>query len=219
MLELYYVCPDSWDRVRASWIGGPIEKYVEWLTENRYTATTVLKRVPILMEFGEFTRRQGATTIEELSGHIEGFAQYWLQKHGQGCKTEKARHAVLGEARRPVMQMLVLVMPELKEKIRIEPFQELAPGLFDYLRNERGLKESTLNHYRSNLYAFERYLQNIGLKELRDLSPVILSGFVTSSSGLCKNSLGIRCTAVRILLQYLYRERIIANDLSGTLDV
>jgi len=218
MLELYYVYPETWDRIRASWIGGPIERYVEWLTENCYTATTVRKRVPILMEFGEFARRQGVTILEELPGHIEGFAQYWLQKHGQGCKTDEARNRVLMEAQNPARQMLVLLMPELKEKGRVEPFQELAPGLFDYMRNERGIKESTLHHYRSNLYAFERYLQNIGLKELHVLSPVILSGFVTSSSGLCKDSLGLRCTAVRILLRYLYRERIIANDLSGALD-
>lgn len=218
MLELYYVRPDSWDRVRTSWIGGAIERYVRWLNENRYASRTILRRIPRLVEFGEFTQWQGATKLEDLPEHIEGFAQYWLQKHGQGCKTEKARRAVLEEARSPVTQMLALVMPEIKEKNRVEPFQELAPGLFDYMRNERGIKESTLQHYRSNLYAFERYLQNIGIKELRNLSPVILSGFVTSSSGLCKNSIGIRCTAVRILIRYLYREQIIANDLSGVLD-
>lgn len=218
MLELYYVNPETWDRIRASWIYGPIERYVEWLNKHSYSATTVRKRIPILMEFGEFARRQGVTILEELPGHIEGFAQYWLQKHGQGCKTDEARKRVLMEAQNPARQMLVLLMPELKEKGRVEPFQKLVPGLFDYMKNERGIKESTLQHCRSNLYAFERYLQNIGLKELRNLSPVILSGFLTSSSGLCKNSLGIRCTAVRILIRYLYRERIIANDLSGALD-
>jgi len=218
MLEFYYVKPETWDRFRASWIYGPIERYVEWLNKNSYSATTVRKRVPILVEFGEFARQQGVTTLEELPGHIEGFAQYWLQKHGQGCKTDEARNKVLTEAQIPARQMLVLFMPELKEKSKVEPFQELAPGLFDYMRNERGIKESTLRHYRSNLYAFERYLQKIGLKELRNLSPVILSGFVTGSSGLCKDSLGIRCTAVRILVRYLYREQIIANDLSGALD-
>lgn len=218
MLELYYVRPDTCDHVRASWIGGPIERYVKWLTENGYSSRTVLRRIPLLMEFGEFARLQGATTLADLPEQIEGFTKHWLQKHGQGCKTDKARSCVLDEARNPVMQMLSLIMPELKEKRRVEPFQELVPGLFDYLRNERGLKESTLHHYRNSLYAFEKYLQNIGLKELSDLSPVILSGFVTSSSGLCKDTLGIRCTAVRILLRYIYRERIIASDLSDVID-
>ena len=218
MLEQYYVRPDTCDYVRNSWIGVPIERYVEWLTEKGYASRTVLRRIPLLMEFGEFARRQAVTTLEDLPGQIEGFMQYWLQKHGQGCKTDKARNCVLDEARNPVLQMLSLVIPELKKKCRVEPFQELVPGLFDYLRNERGLKESTIHHYRTNLYAFEKYLHNIDLKGLSDLSPVILSGFVTSSSWLCKDSLGTRCTAVRILLRYIYRERIISNDLSGALD-
>ena len=33
MLERYFVKPDTVDRIRASWLGAPIEKYVNWLTE------------------------------------------------------------------------------------------------------------------------------------------------------------------------------------------
>lgn len=71
-LERYYVYPDTTDRVRSSWIGGPIERYVEWLTENRYKPRTILRRVPLLMEFGEFARQHGAKKLEELPGYIEG---------------------------------------------------------------------------------------------------------------------------------------------------
>ncbi|MCL6449521.1 MAG: site-specific integrase [Armatimonadetes bacterium] len=219
MLERYYVHPDTCDRVRSSWIGGPIERYVEWLTENGYSSRTVLRRIPLLMEFGEFTRQHGATKLEELPGYIEGFILHWVKKHGQGCKTDQARKKVEEEARNPVEQMLCLVIPSFGDKSRTrEPFQDLAPGFFDYLQNERGLKEATIDHYRSNLRSFENYLQEINLHEPHNLSPVILSGFVTNSSGLCKTSLGTRCTALRVFLRYLYRERIIAKDLSSTLD-
>jgi integrase/recombinase XerD len=30
MLERYFVKPATVDRVRASWIGGPIEQYIGW---------------------------------------------------------------------------------------------------------------------------------------------------------------------------------------------
>lgn len=178
MLERYYVRPETCDRVRASWIGGPIERYVEWLTENGYSSRSVLRRIPLLMEFGEFTRQHGATKLEELTGYIEGFTLHWVKKHGQGCKIDQARKRVEEEARNPVEQMLCLVIPSFGDKGRArEPFQDLAPGFFDYLQNERGLKESTLVHYRSNLRSFENYLQEISLHELHTLSPVILSGF------------------------------------------
>ena len=32
MLERYYVRPKTVDQIRSSWIGGAIEKYVEWLS-------------------------------------------------------------------------------------------------------------------------------------------------------------------------------------------
>jgi len=70
MLERYYVRPDSVDRVRASWVGEPIERYVEWLTQRGYASRTVLRRIPLLIEFGEFTRHCGATKFEELPDHV-----------------------------------------------------------------------------------------------------------------------------------------------------
>jgi len=220
MLERYYVRPESCDRVRSSWIGGLIERYVEWLTENGYSSRTVLRRIPLLMEFGEFTRQHGATKFEELPKHIEGFKLHWVKKHGQGCKTDQARKKVEEEARNPVEQMLGLVIPSFGDKGRTrEPFQDFAPGFFDYLQNERGLKEATIALYRGHLCCFEKYLQEVGLNELHTLSPVILSGFLSNGSErLCKKSLRGRCTALRVFLRYLYRERIVENDLSNTLD-
>ena len=38
MLESYFVKPQTVDRVRASWIGAEIERYVEWLAEHGYCA-------------------------------------------------------------------------------------------------------------------------------------------------------------------------------------
>jgi len=34
MLEQYFLKPDTIDRLRASWIGKPIERYVRWLNEH-----------------------------------------------------------------------------------------------------------------------------------------------------------------------------------------
>jgi integrase/recombinase XerD len=36
MLEKYFVRPDTVDRVRASWIGAEVERYVESLDEQGY---------------------------------------------------------------------------------------------------------------------------------------------------------------------------------------
>jgi integrase/recombinase XerD len=34
MLESYFVRPQTVDRIRASWIGAEVERYVGWLTER-----------------------------------------------------------------------------------------------------------------------------------------------------------------------------------------
>jgi integrase/recombinase XerD len=82
MLEHYFVKPDTLDRLRASWIGEPIEQYVTWLHEHGYAARNVFRRVPLLWQFGEFARAQGATHWEELPQYVEAFSQVWAQKHG-----------------------------------------------------------------------------------------------------------------------------------------
>ena len=222
MLERYFVRPDSVDRIRSAWIGATIEKYVEWLTEQGYAARTVLRRVPLLMEFGGFARQHGVTTLEELPSQVEGFALHWLEKHGQRCKTDQTRAKVKEEARNPVDQMLALVIPGFQDPGRSrgsEPFQDAVPGFFDYLRKERGLSKRSVVLYQATLRAFEKYLREIGLGELESLSPVILSGFFTErSDGLSKTSIKNRCGMLRVFLRYLHREHIVGRDLGPTLD-
>lgn len=41
MLERYFVFPHTVDRILAGWIGEPIERYVEHLTEGGYAERTI----------------------------------------------------------------------------------------------------------------------------------------------------------------------------------
>jgi integrase/recombinase XerD len=68
MLERFFVRPDTVDRIRSSWIGGAIEQYVTWLTERKYAARTVHRRVPILMRFGEFAWDRGLASGTSFPG-------------------------------------------------------------------------------------------------------------------------------------------------------
>ena len=62
--------------------------------------------------------------------------------------------------------MLDLLIPEFSPRRRTPPpapFVESAPGFFDYLRDERGLKEASIQLYGHNLWLkqanqrFERF--------------------------------------------------------------
>lgn len=84
MLEQYYVRPVTVDRIRTSWVAPAIEQYVGWLAERRYASKTVSRRIPLLVAFGEFAKRRGATELAQLADHLEPFVQTWVSEHARG---------------------------------------------------------------------------------------------------------------------------------------
>ena len=222
MLDQYFKKPQTVDRIRESWLGEPIERYVVWLSENGYAARNVERRVPMLMHFAEFAREGGATTFDQLPGLVDAFVDHWVRTRRRRGRTKEAKRHIAGEARVPVIQMLALLIPGYRYRFHEPlptPFVESAPGFFDYLRNERGLKPLSIALYEHNLRRFQAYLDRVGLRTLDALSPALLSAFaVDSGRDLGKGSLSALCSHVRVFLRYLHRERLLTRDLSTSVD-
>ena len=83
MLNHYFIRPTTVDRIRSSWIGEAIERYVIWLEAKSYAKRNVFMRVPILLRFGQFAYHAGAKRWEELPAHVDSFVQTWLGRHGR----------------------------------------------------------------------------------------------------------------------------------------
>ncbi len=221
MLERYYLKPDTIDRIQASWIGEPIERYVQWLTEKGYAARNVYRRVPTLRHFGEFGQGHGAKSYEELANFVEPFVAQWVREHGSQYR--EIPRWVEHEARTPVEQMLQLVVPGFKGKGRSKrvkiPFLEQVPGFFLYLREERGLRERSILDYGHYLRLFEAYLKRIELGHLADLTPAILSAFlIQEGRSLSKPSVTSLCSSLRVFLRFIHRERGTETDLSSVIE-
>jgi integrase/recombinase XerD len=218
MLEHYFVRPTTVDRIRNAWLGDPIEQYVTWLNENGYAARCIFSRVPFLMHFGIYAQKKGATSWEHLPDHVDSFVACWVRDHSRWCQNAADRRSVENAARNPVMQMLRIILPDNAQcarQVLPNPFVASVPGFFPYLYQERGLQETTIGHYRHYLHRFERYLKVIGLTALHDLSIPVVSGFITDySRSFSKNSLRYPVGVLRVFLGYLYRERLIIEDLS-----
>lgn len=224
MLDRYFVRPATVDRIRASWIGPSIEQYVTWLADNGYATRNVFKRVPVLVQFGEFGRERGAARIEDLPAHVEAFVVRWVEQHGAGCSTTAARKKVASAARNPVEQMLRLVAPDFCGRPRAgwarTPFDRRAGRFFAYLVEERGLRPASIHHYKHHLGPFAAYLDRIGCHDIPAISPPILGSFIAESAGyLCPTSVRDRCGVLRVFLRYLHRERLIAKDLSECVEM
>jgi hypothetical protein len=213
MLERYFVRLKTVDEIRGSWIGPAIEQYVTWLHEQRYAARFVFSRVPTVMHFGRFAALRGAKTWAELPSHVDAFVDEGLHFIKKKRNTKASRRRLRSDLRRPVEQMLELVVPGYKGLGRARrttrPFRDQLPGFFDYLVSERGVCQGTVYNYDCYLVAFQKYLTREGVASLHDVEPKHLTAFTVerAAAGLGKAALGMACTCLRVFFRYAHRER------------
>jgi integrase/recombinase XerD len=219
MLERYYVRPETIDRIRSAWIGPLIDQYATWMLGRGYAARNLAKRVPLLLNFGAFARREGATDYAQLPAHVEAFIDFWMHRSDRrGGVIDRAPAEVATDLRGPIQQMLRLVVPgfvgRTRRRFPHEPFLDHVPEFFSYLRQERGLREETIEQYVHHLWAFDAYLKRIGLQDLHALSPLVVSSFLTERGPHLRPG-GIHncCSILRVFLQYLHRTGLVARDL------
>ena len=223
MLESYYVRPQAVDRIRASWIGAEIERYVVWLGEESYSRASVRCRVPVLFAFGEFACAAGARSVSDLPAHVEAFVAERIPADRAAQLGAVTARQCVKNIRVPIEQMLGLVVPGFAGSRRVllgVPFSDELPGFFEHLLCERGLRPTTLHGYGCYLRSFEQYLGQVGVTQLVELSPALISEFIAerSRSGMATASVGLLCGALRGFLRYAYRQGVLVSDLSKTVD-
>ncbi len=223
MLENYFVHPDTIHGIRSCWLGEAIDRYVEWLVEQGYGPGSIYRRVPVVRRFGQFAWAQGARTFDDLPEQVEPFVSHWIAERDGGQNTERTRR-FRNEIRGPVEQILSLILPGFVRRGRQplgipDPFVTQAPDFFTYLSDERGLRESSIKHYRHFLFRLEVYLEHVHVASLRELSPIVLTAFITQSMReLSPNTISGFCSSVRVFLRYLHREGLIAHDLAAIIE-
>ncbi|MGA2876360.1 MAG: site-specific integrase [Nitrososphaerales archaeon] len=221
MLEKFFVKPETLEKIRNSWLGTPIESYVAWLVENGYANRSVYRRVPMLMQFGEFAKAAGANDFGDLPNHAEAFTNHWVALHGQNAKTRSAIRSVAYEASNPINQMLRILLPDFgKKSSDPQSKHDCLVKFFEFLREERGLSPRTIRLYRHCLKRFEQYLARVGIADLAQLSPPVISAFITDAS-IASRKGGPQqgtCSVLRILLRYLRREGILRRDLTSVVE-
>jgi integrase/recombinase XerD len=222
MLDHYFTKPSTLDRVRASWFAPAIEKYVERLAGEGYSRSSITRRVALLCRFAEFAEARGARTVVAAEPLLEGFVNAWQRSHAQRRPTPPNTDFAKN-TRTPVQQAIHLALSGaiVRQRSRSPlPFSDAAPGFFAYLREERGLKEATIGHYRHYLNRLASYLHRKGVESLGALSPALLARFVVDNAPqLSRSARRDLCGCTRVLLSYCYRERIIGRDLSNAVEM
>ena len=132
-----------------------------------------------MVSFGEFAKAHGASEVKNLPDHVEPFVQAWIYERAGGRCSVRRRKQLGNEVRNPIRQMLRLAVPGYIGRRRLHkpdnPFERQAPGLLRYLTEEKGLRQSSIHHYRFFLRQFAAYLERTGVDDLARLSPTMLS--------------------------------------------
>jgi hypothetical protein len=149
VLEIYFVRPETLDRISASWIGSQVEQYVGWLADQGYSARTVLRRVPQVLAFGEFARQQGAQGVTDLPAHVNAYVAKRVSDHRGERQNGSTAQQVAKEVRGPVEQLLRLVVPDFNG----QRLRRLLPGR----RADQGGECSCASPVRGDDNIAERY--------------------------------------------------------------
>jgi site-specific recombinase XerD len=220
MLEHYFVRPETVDRIRSSWLGGAIEKYVTWLSEHAYKARCIHRRVPLLMAFSEFARQRGAERIELAADHLDAFVRARVRRRARPCRSKAAQRVFIEDIRGPIEQFLgVVCLAEPNPSGSSRPFASFAPHFFAYLRDERGLSPTTIEGYARQLVGFEQFAAGRRVVTAGAMSPVLIDAFLEECrTRVTPRSLGTTCAALRAFFRYLFQEGIAPRDLAATID-
>ena len=221
MLEQYFLRPTTVDRIRLNWLAPQVEQYVEWMHAQKYAGRNITRRIALLCHFADFARINGATDLASASSLVEKFGDHWIACNR--CWNLETRPKLRRDICSIVRQMLRLIFEGRVTRERGHPpfrFQSEAPGFFKHLVEERGLNKLTVARYLRYLNRLADYLRQVEVKSLRDLSPQLLSSFVVETAPrLARNTRRDLCGVIRTFLRFLYRERIVAEDLSVTFEV
>ena len=192
MLERFFLKPQTVDRIMGCWLGPRIELYVMALCEQGYSARSIIRRVPILTEFAEFAAARHADRVDRAETLLDAFVVDWLSARRLDRPAD-ARRRDRNLVRGTVRHFFSLVVSKCDyhpdKAAWADPFAGQVSGFFEYLREERGLRPSSIHHYQHYLPG-----SNVSIRwnEASGLVPVV-TGFVTATAGVRFPGDGVSC--------------------------
>jgi len=187
-----------------------LEGFLEELAAQDFNRHSICQRLCAVTWFAEYLRDQGVRAISDITeSHVEDFAAAQGRERGFYCipHRRKAIKDLLGHLERRG----AWIRPP-----KPEPTGPVAEFLRS-LAEERGLVHRSIEPYRRHLNRFLECAGCDGTREgLARLTARDVDGFIVKM-GHCysRRTMGGICVCIRGLLRYLYREGILASNLSA----
>jgi len=98
--------------------------------------------------------------------------------------------------------------------------EQLVDTFLDHLAVERGLAENTRLAYRADLAQFTEFLRHRGIRQLNAAQREHVTEYLLRrrKGGLSARSLSRHLAAIRMFCRFLFREKLLAADITQTID-
>jgi integrase/recombinase XerD len=119
-----------------------------------------------------------------------------------------------------VLQTLPAATPERSASRFAEGWNALLRRFMEYLISECGLADNTIEAYQRDLREFVCELDEQRVGEPRDVTPLVVRGFLIrlSERKLALSSIARHLVSVKMFLRYLFTVRILTEDVSTLLE-
>ena len=208
MIDQFYSDPLSLQRLRFGPLGDHIDTFAQVLSAQGYARSTAIEKIRVVAGLsGWLYRRQlGVEALDEQS--ISEFLRYWRRR---------------GLYRRLTSHTLERLLKHLRDggfarkvaSVENSAFYDVEKDFAQYLRQERGLAQATLDNYLPTVRAFLSECFGKGPLALNKLDPQLITRFmVRRSKAVGLRHLQAMTTGLRSFFHFLYQQGEIANDLA-----
>lgn len=138
--------------------------------------------------------------------------------------TETGRSASINQHRLRAIQLLadfqahqrIFIRRKQKSYQFAQPFEDIFLEFMDF-RKSAGISSRTLESYAIYLERFSRYLSNHKVNHVVEIDAKHVHGFIQSSSAFYSiSTIYCTCCLLRVLFRYLFKQKMITEDLSIT---
>ena len=209
MLKSLYKSSKRFEKASQCWLCGHIEEFLIHLASMGYAKETLRNNAYVLLHFGLYTQRCGASNFSELPNWIELFLKPCKNKYSKLTKLSIVRHFICYLQETGTMPKVVT------EELAV-PFSNELSDYIDFVEACCGLHQTTVAHIKSYCCKFLQYVYDSGIRELRLLKKDVICDFIISEGKrYARVKMRDHCLALRKFLSHLYSAEITTVDFSS----
>lgn len=207
MLDDHFVMPAAVRRLRSNPLGSWLDSFVDRLTALGYTSWACRSQVVLVADLGRWMAEKGLRPPDLDEASVETYVAERVTQH------DRRRCASLHLLDHLRLERVVAPRPAAQPDLT--PIGCLCKRHAEYLREERGASEGTVDGYNAVIRAFLDRRFGDGPVDPAALAPQDIGNFLLAQAAtVSPKTVSFRASALTSFLRFLFVRRETATDLS-----